>query len=186
LTEKERGEIDAMIEAAADTVVSVKAVANRVYNKIRRKPQLSVEYQTSQRPNLEVDIHRGQLVFDAGLKDRVFVTLNGGYEYTDFKRPGADLRGGRAAGEIRFNMMESSSLTGLPPVTLSLGAESKWLNNSLNVYRGQMKLSIPVSRGVTFPISVGYSSRPELLTESGMYTKFGLEFDFAKLAAALR
>ena len=186
LTDKERAEIDARIEAVADTVEAVRLVANGVYNKLRRKPQLAIECQTSQRPDKEVDIHRVQLMFDAGLNDRVFLTLNGGYEYTDFVRVGADLRGGRAAAEIRYNLNEASAFNSLSPVFASLAAESKWMNNSLNVYRGQIRFSIPVSKGVTFPISVGYSSRPELLTESGVYGKFGLEFDFAKLAAALR
>jgi hypothetical protein len=186
LSQAELSQIDLQFDQEVEREVKARQAIATVYQVFKRKPQLSLEFQTAQRPDIEADKYRGQLLFDYGLLDRASATLNAGWEYTDVKRVGADLRGGRVAGELRLQLSGDAPLSLRNPVMFSLAGEGKWLSNMDTIYRVQGKLTLPLADGLDLPLSLGYASKQELLLESGAYGKFGLTLDFGKLLVALR
>jgi hypothetical protein len=186
LSESDVAEIDRIFEDEVEKQAAASLAILDVYEVFKRKPQMSVEFQTAQRPGSEADLYRSQLIFDYGLLDRVSTTLNGGFEYTDVMRVGADRRGGRVAGELRFQLTPDEALVLRNPLFVSVAGEGKWLTNTDTIYRVQMKFSFPLAQGLELPVSFGYANKTELLNEVGVYGKFGLTVDLAKLLAGLR
>src|SRR5262249_32455553 len=96
-------EIDKIIEGDIDPFMKLDAAAASVVENIRRAPQFSVSFFTKQR-GLGADEYRGEAIYDYGLANRTNLTLNAGFLYTDSKFIGGDTRGGRAAGQLRFQL----------------------------------------------------------------------------------
>jgi hypothetical protein len=188
LAEADRKEIDNLIAAEVGTQVKAQQQIGIVYEAFTRKPQFSVDFQTSQRPGLEADTYRAQAILDFATLPKSSVTLNAGYEYTDFKRVGADLRGFRASAAMRFRLGSTDVLSLRGPATFTIAAEAKKLTNTQAILRAQMKFVFPLTTGIDLPIAFGYANRNELFIEKPerFFGRFGLTFDVSKLLAALK
>jgi hypothetical protein len=51
---------------------------------------------------------------------------------------------------------------------------------------GNVKLEIPISSGISFPLSVSFANAAEQVKETYVRGNFGISFDLDKLAALLQ
>lgn len=187
LTDKQNKEIDEIVASRIDSKVNLIDASQKVIETIRKAPQLSITAQSKLRSGNGTDEYRGGLTFDYGVYRRINVTLNATYDYQDSKVIGGDLRGGRIAGGTFFQLTpEKNIFRGKDPWVFSVAGESKWMSNTPSKYTGQLKLTIPISDGITFPLSVSFANRRGLINESTVRGRFGFTFDIAKLINGYR
>ena len=186
LSDADLREIDRIVEDNIDLEVELATEVGSLVNKIRRAPQFSVAFLSKTRKDGGPDEYRGELILDYGLQNRLNLTLNASYDYLNSSIVGGDSRGGRAAAEFQWRLTEEPKQSARKPVLLSFAGEGNWMENISPMYKGQVKLTIPVMSGVDLPLSFSYASRTEFIKESDIRGKFGFTFDFAKLAKAFR
>lgn len=155
-----------------------------LFRKVRGKPQLSLTFQSKLRNGNNPDEYRAGLLFDYIVADRVNLTLNGTYDYKKSHIIGGDQKSGRFAIDGNFQLSENKALAPAKnPFTLSISGEGKWMNAVKPTITGQAKLTIPLYDGISFPISVSYGNRPDLIQGNYIRGNFGLTFDLGKLIA---
>jgi hypothetical protein len=187
LTKDQKAELDKVVDEYSTE--SKKAdVANALtiaVQELEQRSQFSLNFQTTQRSSGLPDDYRAELVFDRGFQGGWLLTLNGSYDYSNSAMIGADLRTERGALQISRNLINSGTYL-KSPLSLNLSGKGEHQDTGWH-YRAQLQLVVPVSTGITFPISFGYGNETALLRqeEKGVYGKFGLTFDFGKLADAL-
>lgn len=186
LSNAEKAELDGLLDADIQRSAAALEDLSQAVARLERRPQMALDFQTVQRENDGADIYRAQLIFDAGLENGWFVTLNGGLDYADSKVIGGDLRSGRAAGELRYDLVRPPSESFRAPLQVAFGGEGLWAKDDWT-YRVQVRLNVPVASGVSIPLSFGYGT-PELIRvqEKEVYGKVGISFDFSKVIAAMR
>lgn len=167
---------------------ALRQVSLDTIDKIRRAPQLSVAYFTTQR-KVGVDEHKAEIIFDWGIANKLNLTANGVFEYKDSKVIGGDTRGASFSAQFRYqvNRNDLQSLLGnKTPVYFDLSAEGSRMSGQNSTIKGQAKLTIPLGNtGIAFPISVTVANRTELIKEKEVRGQFGFTFDFSKLVSAL-
>jgi len=176
-------EIDGFIDARLDAFTNLNNASRRAIEQIRKAPQFSLAFQSKFR-KLEADEYKGQAIFEYGLHDRVNLTLNGSFLYTNSRFIGADTRRGQFAGQLQFQMTPEKSLAGRSPLYLFLASEGDWGNGINSIFKVQGKVKIPLIEGIDFPISLTYANRTELINERDVRGQFGFTFDTAKLMRA--
>lgn len=182
LTPKQLDEIKSIIARRIESKVVFTEVDHRTIGEIRRAPQLSLTLQTKQRDGKGTDEYRAGMLFDYGLYQRVNLSLNGTFDYSDSKVVGGDTRGGRLAGEAIFQLTPEKSLVGPSrPFLFHISSEAKWGTQNKPAYTGQLKLTIPLFDGIDFPVSVSFANRTGLIKESTVRGRFGFTLDLAKL-----
>jgi len=151
---------------------------------IRRAPQFSFNFLTKQRAEI-ADEYQADTIFDYGLADRINLTLNGSFLYRDSKLVGADTRGGKFAGQFRFQLTPEK-LAGRNPLFFFLSGNAELLSGFKPVYKAQAKLNIPLFNGVDFPFSLTYANRNELgAAKNKTRLQFGFAIDTARILQAL-
>ena len=151
---------------------------------IRRAPQFSFNFLTKQRAEA-ADEYQADTIFDYGLADRINLTLNGSFLYKDSKLVGADTRGGKFAGQFRFQLTPEK-LAGRNPLSLFLSGNAEFLSGLSPVYKAQAKVSIPILNGLDFPLSLTYANRNELgAAKNKTRLQFGFAIDTARIVQAL-
>lgn len=165
----------AFIQSTGDTVDS-----------IRKAPQLSANFQSTIRSGNANNAYRVELTFDYGLMNRLNLTVNGSYDYNDLRPTGVIERGGRFALEGQYALGSGVKLQNKEPWTFSLSSQGSWMTNISPTYQAQAKLTIPITDGVDFPISVSYASRTDLIKEADVRGKFGFTFDLSKILNSLK
>lgn len=153
--------------------------ARAAVERIRRAPQLALDFQTKQR-RIGIDEYLGTLVFDYGVADRINLTLNGSYNYLDSKLIGGDLRGFKFAGQLKFQL-NGENLLGKKPLFFDISTSGSWMNNVDALYKAQGKLTIPIADGIEFPVSVTWANRTSLIDEKEVRGQFGFTLDTARL-----
>lgn len=190
LTQAESDELDRMarelvVEAFEDEANQVRDIVSR----IRMAPQFAISYTGKLRDrslsDFQINEHRFEATFDYGVLKQASLSVNASYEYRDIKAVGADRRGGRVAAEMQFELNHDQALAkGITPYTFSLAFEGKFLTNMDNVYRAQGKFVVPITPGISLPLSVTVANRTELIDESEVRGQFGVTFDVSKLLQA--
>ncbi|HEV2992090.1 MAG TPA: hypothetical protein VG759_26880 [Candidatus Angelobacter sp.] len=177
------------VSRIADTYAQAIKTANPmpIVKRLERRPQFSFGFQTIQRPSGSPTEYRGQLIYDQGITDRLFLVLNGTFDYSSTEKLGGDTRGGRGALELKYNITQVAGADLHSPMQLALSGEGERKQNNW-LYRAQLKLEIPISTGISLPLSLGYGNRPDLLhqQEKDIFGKFGLTFDIGKIVDGLR
>jgi hypothetical protein len=187
LADEQLKQIRDIISDLIESRVLAETEERQTINKIRKAPQLAFTFDSKLRKADGTDEYRGGLAFDYGLHERMNVTANGTLDYADSKTVGGDKRGGRVAGEATFKLTrERNPFGGTGPYLLSVSGESKWMNDTKATHIGQVKLTIPVFNGISFPISLSVANRSELVKEKTVRGRFGFSFDFTKLFNELR
>lgn len=153
---------------------------------MRTAPQLSIAYtaKIAEQRKQGIDTHRLEAVFDYGFAEWIGVTLNGSFDYLNSPIIGADIRQGRAAGELHFTPNHTQALKqGSSPFLFGLSGESKWMNTYDSIYKVPLRAEIPIAKGISLPISVTHADRADLLKKSEQETvgQFGFTVDVAKL-----
>jgi hypothetical protein len=191
LTDDESDQIDeiAMSEGVVEAFYELDEEIGDVIGRIRTAPQVAISYAAKIRDRSlgidQVNEHRFEASFDYGVARHISITVNGSYEYRDSKTIGGDRRGGRVAGELLFELNHDQALAKeIDPYTFSLSTEGKFLTRTDDILRLQTRLVVPVTGGISFPISLTYANRTELINESDVRGQFGFTFDLAKLARA--
>lgn len=187
LTAEERSQIEQLIFKSPSSASYEKLAAQvkDVVERIRRKPQLSLGY-TARISEAQggPTLHRGELIFDVGVNAWSNLTVNAGFDYLNSSKVGADFRTGRVAAEGQIELNHAQAIErGVRPYLLAFSLESKWNNVIDPIYRVQGRLEIPLTRGITLPISVTRSNRTELIKEAEVKGQFGFTIDVARLAS---
>ena len=146
---------------------------------------MSVSYTADIRDSKGNNNHRGELIFDYGLSDRINWTFNASGDYTD-RKMAPDSKGGRAATEFQGDLTKSNTAWGRTPIRLSFSGEAQWLTSQKPQYTFQAKLTIPLSAGIDLPIVYQYANRTALLNQTNSEAKLGLTVDISRLAEALK
>jgi hypothetical protein len=186
LSSSDRDRIDQIVSQFKRNKDQIDTAISSLVESLKRRPQFSVAFQTIQRSGGSNNDYRAVLIYDQAISSRLFAAVNGSWDYSDSSKIGADVRGGRAAVEFRYSLTRVSGVSVRTPLDLALSGEGVRGNGDYQ-YRAQLQLSIPIAAGVTIPVSFGYGNRSEILRtqEKGVYGKFGLTLDVAKLANAL-
>jgi hypothetical protein len=187
LTPQQVEEIQGIIARRIQSRVELTETTKKIYETIRRAPQLSFTFQSKLREGSGTDEYRAGLLFDYGIYQRINLTANGTFDYQNAKIIGGDKRGGRFAVETNFQLTPEKYFLGAArPFIFSVAGEAKWMNNTPSTYTGQLKLTIPIFEGMNLPISVSFANRTGLIKESTVRGRFGFTLDFAKLLSKLR
>jgi hypothetical protein len=187
LTTQQLEEIQGIIAKRIQSRVELTETTRRVFETIRRAPQLSFTLQSKLREGNGTDEYRAGLLFDYGIYQRINFTANATFDYQNSKLTGGDKRGGRFAAETNFQLTPEKYFLGASrPFIFSVAGEAKWLTKTAPTYTAQAKLTIPIFEGVSLPVSVSIANRTDLIKESTVRGKFGFTFDFAKLLSKVR
>jgi hypothetical protein len=173
-------EIDKFIEGEIDPFRRLDADAGAAIEKIRTAPQFSLSVFTRQR-GLGADEYRGEAIYDYGLANRTNLTLNAGFLYTDSKVIGGDTKGGRAAGQLRFQLTPEKELGGKQPYYFYLAGEGKWQAGEKPIYTGQVKITVPLADGLNLPLSLTVANRSDLIKETVVKGQLGFSFDASRV-----
>lgn len=182
LTQEQKEEVERILKKRITSEVNLAEQIETTYETIRRKPQLSLTFQSKRPSGNGADEYRTGLLFDMGVVNRLNLALNGTFDYKDSKSIGGDTRGGRFAAEAYYRLNSGKNLlfTGKDPFLLSFSGEGKWMSSEKPTYQGQARLTIPIFDGINIPLSVTYANRRELIKESKVRGNFGVTFDLAK------
>ena len=176
--------IDALVMQSAAAFEDYDSTLRAAYDKVRTGRQLALSYQAITRADNGYNDHRAEVIYDHGLGNALTWTANAGAEIKDRKQAGL-FRGRRAATEFQTRLTPGSgSAFGRAPLTLSFGAEAKWLDGVPAQYTAQARLTVPLASGIEFPIVFRYANRRDLLDQTAQEARFGLVVDLGRLAAA--
>ena len=178
-------QIETLIGNSISSFSREQAAIEQTYDKISKGMQMSIAYTADLRDSTGNNNHRGTLIFDYGLSDRINWTFNASADYTDRKMD-LDSKGGRAATEFQGNITKSNSPWGRSPLTISFSGEAQWLTSQKPQYSFQAKLTIPIVTGVELPVVYRYANRAAQLNQSSSEARLGLSFDISRLAQALK
>lgn len=161
---------------------------NQILKELQGRMQFALDFQTIQRTGTSPSDYRGELIFDQGYhRDDFHLTLNGSYDYSNSPKIGGDLRVERGAAGLSYNVTKVGATSLHSPLQLQLSGEGTRTEHTWG-YRAQFQVTVPITAGVSLPASFGYANEITELRqlEKGVYGKFGLSFDFSKLASLLR
>ncbi len=185
LTDAQNQEVDKIID---DNIAALEALGpelQKAADHIRSQAQWALSYQGDFRNSQGYNLHKAGVQFALGPNPRVNFTFNGNYQRWDSKKFGADRQGGDFATEFDYRITEDTTV--VQPYLISFSAQGEWLTQQKAVYKAQIKLTIPIGQktGVSFPASVTYASRSDLIQEARVEGRFGFTFDVAKVFAAV-
>jgi len=88
------------------------------------------------------------------------------------------------AGSVKNPFGRSKKLDVVEPILISATYQLSRLEEANDaIHIAQVKVSIPVTTGVTLPLSVTYASRTDLIDEDEVRGNFGFSLDLDKLYA---
>lgn len=185
LSPEQESLMNSLVDSRLATFVKLDEVATKAAESIRNNSQWSVSYTVDARNSQGYDEHRAEMLFDRGLRSRLNLTANGGFDFINAKKFGENLEGGRFAADLQFRITEDLSQP--QPFMFHISCETRGFTHATPIYKGQIKLVIPLGQktGIEVPLSVTYASRPDLIQESRLQGRFGFTFDAQKIAAAL-
>jgi hypothetical protein len=183
----DRTRVNLILKQYANDDAAVDSALTTLVSRLQRRYQVALSFQTTQRkPGLKDD-YRLSFIFDKGISDRLFFTFNATYDYFNSSTIGGDVRDGRVALDLRWNLANPPVHSLKAPLQVALSGEGLYQGTQWQ-YRSQLQLQIPLVSGVNLPISVGYGNRPDVLRqqEKDIYGRFGVSFDLTKVVKAFR
>lgn len=171
-----------------EAFVALNEAARANIDAFRGQPQLSASFQTKQR-EMQADDYRAEAIFDYGLNDRLTLSVNGSYEATHAPE-GKNEQGGRVAAAFQMEPFRDP-LFGPKPLRFSFGGEGKWMEGIAPIYKGQLKVNLPIPRlawlaGFEVPLSVSIANRSELIDETEVRGLIGFTVDTSQVLAAVQ
>ncbi len=180
--------IDAMISSSfAPVAAQAQSTLEDVYDQISKAAQMSIAYTADIRSGTGYNDHQCTLIFDSGLNNSLNWTMNFSGTFTDRKGVMKNSAGGKGASEFQWSIAKSPVLSSTikSPITFSMAAEGAWATKQLPQYTGQIKLTVPLTAGIDFPISYRYQNKVAQTNRSASQTAFGLSFDLGAVTKAL-
>jgi hypothetical protein len=168
--------------------VELDRAARKAIDDFRQQPQLSVSFTTKQRREGDGNEYRAAALFDYGLNDRLTLNTNASFELKDTDKDTSE--GGRVAAALVIEPF-ADPLVGPKPLRITIGGEGKWMANEPPIYKGQLKVNLPIPRvewlsGFEIPISVTVANRTELVDEDEVRGMVGFTIDTTQVLAAFR
>lgn len=168
--------------------VELDRAAREAIDDFRQQPQLSVSFTTKQRRDGDGNDYRAAALFDYGLNDRLTLNANASFELEEKDKETNE--GGRAAAALVLEPF-ADPLIGPKPLRITLGAEGKWMKNEQPIYKGQLKVNLPIPKvawlsGFEIPISVTVANRTELVDEEEVRGMVGFTIDTSQVLAQFR
>lgn len=190
LSEDKLSEVDRILNSAGaiEGLIRQDTELQKLIFDIRRAPQLSISWTGKlSDTNQGADIHRLQAIFDWGVWKNFEITINGGYDYNNSRVVGGDTRAGRLAAEGHFELNPISAVArGVNPWVIAFSGEQNWVYRAKDNYKLQGRLEIPLTAGVSLPISLTFASSSNLIKESEIRGQVGFTIDASKLLSALK
>jgi hypothetical protein len=178
-------QIQNLIENSMDAFSAERSTVRNTYDRISKGMQMSASYTADIRDAKGNNTHRGELIFDYGLSDRINWTVNASADYTD-RKMAADSKGGRVATEFQGDLTKSNPASSRTPIRLSFSGEAQWLSRQKPQYTFQTKLTIPLTAGIDLPIVYKYANRVALINQTDSEARLGLSIDVSRLAQAFK
>jgi hypothetical protein len=181
--------IDAVIAARIAADVALRDAIREKVAEIKRRPQASLAWSSTLRDTKAPDQHRLQVIVDYGMAPRLSFTANAGWDLVDAKGlqldPTVDTNVGRVAAALQLALADTGPFGLRAAPKMSVAADVQW-KRAERTWKAQWKFDLPVSAGVTVPVSFTWADRPERIDEKEVRGTVGFTIDTAKLAAALR
>lgn len=184
LTEDEKKAIDATIAKRLSAFVNLQLVTRNAVKTIRSRPQLALQFLTTQRKGIRPDEYSGLVSYDKGMGANS-ISLNGSFLYKN-NRIGKDSKGGTFSAAIHMPLRGFRPLDYKDPLLLSIEAVAAGATGESPKYTAQAKLTIPLLPGFDLPISVSVANRSEFIKETEVRGRFGFTFDISKALKAFR
>lgn len=185
LTEADVKRVDDIISDHIDPFVKFSDTTRSAIEQIRKKPQASFEFLTTQRKENRPDEYVAKFIADLGVAPRLNFTLNAAFAYQDNKLM-KDNRGGMVAAALQFQLTPETKLAGRMPWLFDVSYQGSAMTNMTPMHIGQAKVTIPLWEGFELPLSVSLANRTELIKEKDVRGHFGITFDVARLAQAFK
>lgn len=184
--------VNDLVDSDLAVFITRKMALQRVYNRISRKTQWSVNFQGKRRESADFpNEYRLEMALEVGLHPRINLTANAGWNRLVFKTLNRTENGGRAAAQGSFRLTKDPASA--KPVIVYFAGEGIRLVDSSWSTQAQFKTSIPLLDGVELPISVTWANKNTVIDEANVIdigpshfkTKFGFTFDVSKLMSRL-
>ncbi len=172
-------EIDDIIEASSASFEALQKATDKVIENINAKPQLALTATHKQVADA-ADGFVAELVYDQGMPGtNMLITANAGYQRTEGDTTAA-IDFFRFAGQLRIPLGGAGSRR-----FLDFAAEANNKNDE-DVFKVQAKLTLPITTGIDFPLSITWANRSDLIDEKEIRGLIGFTLDYAQLLKALR
>lgn len=185
LTEAEIKRVDDIIADHIDPFVKFSDTTRSAIEQIRKQPQVSFEFLTTQRRQDRPDEYVAKLIAELGVAPRWNFTLNAAFAYKNNKLT-KDSRGGMVAAALQYQLTPENKLAGRMPWLFDVSYQGAGMTNATPMHVGQAKLTIPLWEGFELPLSVSLANRTEFIKEKDVRGHFGITFDVARLAQAFK
>jgi hypothetical protein len=178
-----------LFQARSEPFHRFDAEIRRNIEELQGKSDASLAFTTKQRSNGD-DEYSTSLVFEHGILPRTDLTLNASHEYKD-EMDGGGNHGGRVAGAVELQPFPDVRLAGPKPMRISLGVEGKWMQSEDPLYKGQLKVNLPIPfvdflSGFEIPLSLTIANRTDLIDETDVRGMIGFTLDTAQVLAEVR
>jgi hypothetical protein len=184
LTTDKNAAINELVDTQLAPLALEREALEALVKETRGRPQWSINFQSKNRDKDGVDEYRLETAFDFGLRPRVNFTIDAGFLFKNSKILGLDERGARVAGQFSFRITDDP--VSPKPIIINLAFEGKGETSTAPTYRVQCGSSFPLFDGVNVPLSITWANRADLIKEEHVRARFGLTFDFSRLATKLR
>ena len=179
-------EIDHAIEKHLNDFEALRTTVMELSAQARRRPLFAVSV-TGGALGREVDQARALLIYDVS-RERYDITLNAGYEFVRADDEFEEQNRLALAAQFLWKITKDNRLDGRAVLSLAFaGSASVNLKDDSNpVYKVQARLLIPVTEGVSLPVSGTWASRADLIDEARLRGHVGFSVDLTQILALLR
>lgn len=159
---------------------NLRLALDKVATQMQKGLQVSVSFQSKVPQNFGAGCYRAELIIDKGMTNNWNSTTNASFDYMDATTTTRPAKGGRLSEQLDYTV-PSAKL----PMVVSLAGDGQWMTAISPTYKVQGKLTFPIVKGVSLPISVTYANRTDLIKEKDVVGRFGFTFDLEKLWSGL-
>jgi hypothetical protein len=182
LSDEDLGAIDNIIRDNLPSLEALPQKSHLIVDRVRKAPQLAFVVTYKELPSSD-RAYIGEATYDYGLLDRLTLTANAAYQWTE--QDGSDNRkhSWKVASQLRYQLT-SATLTRKAMYFDFAGEASR--DEMETTYKLQLKTSVPVMAGIAIPVSLTYASNSKLIQEDEIRGQLGFSIDVSKLVESLR
>jgi hypothetical protein len=191
LSEEDLIALDRIIGEEIGALVDLNSMTADILERAQTGPQLALIATYKDLPG-SGHSYLGEMTFDYGLSDKLTLTLNGSYESTDGDDSAQTLAEAAAdhskdswkvAGQLRYRLTKETPTR--KAMYLDLAGDRTDSDGELS-YKIQAKTALPLTGGISIPVSVTYASDADLIQEDDVRGQVGFSIDLSKLVESLR
>lgn len=179
LSESERSDIDEIILSELGSFEALEKTTTDAIETIRSAPQLSFSVTMKKEGAITRSMSLA-LQHEYGIGNNLQFLANGSYQETRLDS-GGTANGGKVSVEVQFSTGDAN-LSFRKPLQLSFAASGNWMKEALPLYQWQLKVAIPIAKGMDLPLAFTWS-KGNLIEEGDFSVQLGFGFDIARLIA---